>query len=174
MGREALPRDGGRTKADQGERDPALFRRYRGRRVSRMADVLSRGRDGLVRRDAACRWEDRWPIRHLRPRDERHVRREGGAGVRVDRPRLGDQRPEGPAWQRDVRRGTWLHRGDHARVRARMIDGDANILARSRSQRGPLCRPGDYPLATNLREIEFTQCRMFLAVNRSPTKTWPR
>jgi hypothetical protein len=28
-----------------------------------------------------------------------------------------------------------------------------------------------YAFGTNLREIEFTQCRVFLAVSRSPTKT---
>jgi hypothetical protein len=31
-----------------------------------------------------------------------------------------------------------------------------------------------YVFGTNLREIEFTQCRVFLGVNRSPKKTWPR
>jgi ABC-2 type transport system permease protein len=29
-------------------------------------------------------------------------------------------------------------------------------------------------LGTNFSEIEFTQCRVFLAVKRSPRKTWPR
>ena len=39
---------------------------------------------------------------------------------------------------------------------------------------------GDYgggrvpPFGTNSREIEFTQCRVFLGVNRSPLNTWPR
>jgi len=46
---------------------------------------------------------------------------------------------------------------------------------------GPLLRPlavrgrrPIYAFGTNLSEIEFTQCRVFFAVNRSPTKTWPR
>jgi hypothetical protein len=30
---------------------------------------------------------------------------------------------------------------------------------------------GIYVLGTNLREIEFTQCRVFFAVRRSPTNT---
>src|SRR5206468_6718640 len=40
--------------------------------------------------------------------------------------------------------------------------------------RPPDLRCAFYRFGTNLREIEFTQCRVFLAVNRSPTKTWPR
>src|ERR1700687_5710142 len=59
MGREALSRAGGWTKADQGARDAAFLGRHPGRGVGRVADVLSPGRGGHIRRHAACRWKDR-------------------------------------------------------------------------------------------------------------------